>query len=311
MRAALMRLRPVKVLENMHHDGTLDVSLNYCPLQHVALSYGSYGAAIHVEYDETDVATQIFPLRGSGSVATGRAIAPIEPDSSITISPNTGMTMESASDYERFTLDIAAPALMAKLAALTGTDVIKPLKLDLFQRAEQASAWHLRELLFFFVNLLSSTTGPPLKLVIAELEQALMVAFLRANRHNYSTLLEKRPEEAAPWQVRRAEEYIEANWHRPIRIEDVAAVSGTSTRSLFRTFQRFRGCTPMGFVKQVRLDHADRLLRSGDATRTVTSVAFDCGFNDVARFGSDYRSRFGQLPSETLKQARVPFRRVN
>ena len=306
MRAALMGLRPVQVLENKYRNETIDVSLNYCRLQHLALSYGSYGAAIHVEYDETDVATQIFPLRGSGSVEAGRAVAPIASDSSLAISANTGMTMDSASDYERFTLDIAASALMTKLVALTGTDATEPLKLDLLQRAEHASARHLRELLFFLVNLLDSKSGPPLRLVIAELEQALMVAFLCGNRHNYSTLLEKQPVETAPWQVRRAEEYIEANWHRPIRIEEVASVSGASTRSLFRTFQRFRGYSPMAFAKQVRLDHADRLLKSADAARTVTSVAFDCGFSDVARFSSDYRSRFGQLPSATLKQAKSP-----
>src|SRR5208337_5673954 len=56
-------------------------------------------------------------------------------------------------------------------------------------------------------------------LVLAELEQAVLVAFLCGTGHNYSRLLDGRPRSAAPSQVRRVEEYIEAHWNQPISIE--------------------------------------------------------------------------------------------
>jgi AraC-like DNA-binding protein len=77
--------------------------------------------------------------------------------------------------------------------------------------------------------------------------------FLHANRHNYRHLLEQEPPGAAPSQVRRAEEYIAANWNRPIGLETLAAVTGVSASSLSRSFRKSRGYTPLQFAKQVRL----------------------------------------------------------
>ncbi len=141
-------------------------------------------------------------------------------------------------------------------------------------------------------------------LAIAEFEHAMIVTFLCANRHNYSHLLERQPSDSAPWQVRRAEEYIEANWDRPISVEDVAAVTGASARSIFRAFQQSRGYSPLAFVKQVRLRHARDMLNLADVTTTVTDVAFACGFSDLGRFSKDYRETFDELPSQTLHRAR-------
>ena len=56
-----------------------------------------------------------------------------------------------------------------------------------------------------------------------------------------------------PWQVRRAEQFIEANWDQPITIEAVVAATNVSARSLFSAFKAGRGYSPMDFVKRVRL----------------------------------------------------------
>src|SRR5262245_24742078 len=56
---------------------------------------------------------------------------------------------------------------------------------------------------------------------------------------------------AVPWQVRRAEEFIEAHWNQPITVEMLAEVAGTSERTLFHAFRASRGRSPMASVKQV------------------------------------------------------------
>jgi hypothetical protein len=53
----------------------------------------------------------------------------------------------------------------------------------------------------------------------------------------------------APWQVRVAEEYIEANWDQLLTIEALAIVTGASVRTIFHSFKRSCGYTPMDFVK--------------------------------------------------------------
>ena len=117
-------------------------------------------------------------------------------------------------------------------------------------------------------------------------------------------LLERQPPSIAPWQVRRVEDYIAANWDQPIGVEDLAAATGASVRSIFRTFKQCRGYSPMEFVKQVRLRRAHEMLTCGDTTTSVTDVAFACGFGDLGRFSKDYRARFGALPSATLHRSK-------
>jgi len=57
----------------------------------------------------------------------------------------------------------------------------------------------------------------------------------------------------------------------------------------------------MKYVKQIRLDSAQRALLAAKAgTTTVTTVAMDHGFFQLGRFSADYRRAFGEMPSETL-----------
>jgi transcriptional regulator GlxA family with amidase domain len=77
-------------------------------------------------------------------------------------------------------------------------------------------------------------------------------------------------------------------------------VTGASARTIFKTFRQSRGYSPMAFLKQVRLDHARRMLLKSDSKTSVTAVALACGFHNLGHFARDYRARFGELPSETL-----------
>lgn len=122
--------------------------------------------------------------------------------------------------------------------------------------------------------------------------------------YNDRSQLQRQAPGLAPWQVRRAEEYIEANWNRVIRIEDIAEVTNVSARSIFRTFRHSRGCSPMEFARQLRLRHAQELLMAPSPDVTVTDIAMACGFGDLGRFSKDYRAAFGESPSRALNRAK-------
>ena len=85
-------------------------------------------------------------------------------------------------------------------------------------------------------------------MLLAEFEQTLIVAFFARNQSNYSDRLNGAAPKAAPWQVRRVEEYIEANWDQLITIETLSLITDTSARSLFASFKKSRGYPPMAFV---------------------------------------------------------------
>jgi transcriptional regulator GlxA family with amidase domain len=76
-------------------------------------------------------------------------------------------------------------------------------------------------------------------------------------------------------------------------------ITGVSARVLFRSFRQHRGCTPMEFAKQVRLNQARRMLAEPGAS--VTAVAYACGFFSTGHFARAYREAFGELPSETVR----------
>ncbi len=98
-----------------------------------------------------------------------------------------------------------------------------------FAAAVQPTALVLRDLAMFLAKQLSSTAAELPSAVLIELEQALLVSFLSAHRHNFSKILEGTEKEAAPRIVRLAEEYIEASWNRAITIEELATQTNTSS----------------------------------------------------------------------------------
>ncbi|HWV53646.1 AraC family transcriptional regulator [Pseudorhodoplanes sp.] len=107
----------------------------------------------------------------------------------------------------------------------------------------------------------------------------------------------------APEYLRRAEGHIRAHVGRSIDVSEMVAVTGVSERTLQQAFQRYRGCTPLDYARNVRLDAAHAALLAGDGGG-VTQVALAFGFAHFGRFAQAYASRFGEKPSETLKRVR-------
>jgi len=60
----------------------------------------------------------------------------------------------------------------------------------------------------------------------------------------------------------------------------------------------------MVFARQVRLARARSLLQKPDEAASVTGIALRCGFSNLGHFASAYRTRFGELPSQTLQRSR-------
>lgn len=95
--------------------------------------------------------------------------------------------------------------------------------------------------------------------------------------------------------------FIETNADQPIGIGDVARAAGTTPRAVQLAFRRYLGTTPMGYLRQVRLEraHAD-LVASDPSSHTVTGIAGRWGFAHTGRFAAQYASAYGVRPSATL-----------
>ena len=105
-----------------------------------------------------------------------------------------------------------------------------------------------------------------------------------------------------PRSVRRALDAMRANVGRDWRLAELARIAGVSGRTLQRQFLRFLGKPPVSVLRDIGFDRARReLLRAGAGTR-ITDVALACGFPHCGRFSVEYRTRYGEMPSQTLKR---------
>ena len=99
---------------------------------------------------------------------------------------------------------------------------------------------------------------------------------------------------------------MEANAREPIGLADIAVAAGVSARALQSGFRRIRDSTPMARLREIRLElaRADLAQPTGDG-RSVASIANRYGFAHLGRFAADYRARFNECPSETLRRRRM------
>lgn len=105
-----------------------------------------------------------------------------------------------------------------------------------------------------------------------------------------------------PRAVRRALDFMQAGFERDIGIAELAAAAGLSTRALQRQFRTFLGKSPHEALRVIRFDGALRQLLLGKPGTRVMDVAAACGFPHFGRFSIEYRRRYGETPSQTLKR---------
>ena len=272
-------------------------------LQDVGLVLGGSSTGVSIDFSESERLRVLYTLVGRGEVTVGDHSVPVDQQQACIVPPGRPQRCASTGNHAWLTLRLDPKSVERKLIALLGVRPKGKLEFAPATIRDDANVQNLFRLVKFFAEQLDSAKEAFPPILLRELEQSIMVAFLFANQHTFSALLRKRAE-APPDKVRRAEEYIEANWNSPVCVEDLAAVTGVGVRSLFRAFAQARGYSPIQFARLVRLRRARELLASGDPSISVTGVALQCGFENLGHFAGNYRKMFGELPSATISRAR-------
>lgn len=105
-----------------------------------------------------------------------------------------------------------------------------------------------------------------------------------------------------PRAVRRALDFMGGAAERDVGITELAAVAGLSARGLQRQFKAFLGKSPHEALRDIRFDNARRQLLVGRPGTRVMDVAAACGFPHFGRFSIEYRRRYGETPSQSLRR---------
>jgi AraC-like DNA-binding protein len=268
----------------------------------LGLSYTATTGIIAADFPPSACVRQIFNIQGEGRVTIGRVSEPIRPGLWTSVLPAaTAGAIEIGPNYSQLVLRIEVRSLRRYLSALIGDETDREL---VFQPSEGNPAMQALKLRVFQFASDYNLRGVYFSSIAnREVERMMIMKFLLCHRHTYSDLLLREPIPASQSPVKLVEEYIEANWHKPIDIVKLAEVANVSARSLFRQFQKERGYSPSEFAKLRRLRMALVMLENPEAATSVTQVALKCGFHNSGHFARDYRLAFGELPSETLSRA--------
>ncbi|KIC40220.1 hypothetical protein RA27_15500 [Ruegeria sp. ANG-R] len=109
-------------------------------------------------------------------------------------------------------------------------------------------------------------------------------------------------EECGNWRVEQAIKIMRQKLREPDTTEHLAAMLGSTVRQLNRVFLKHAKATPQEVWRDMRLQHARwRLMNS---KRTVTQIAYECGFSDSSHFSRWFKTRFGETP-RTYREQRL------
>ncbi len=91
-------------------------------------------------------------------------------------------------------------------------------------------------------------------------------------------------------------EVVEAHILSPLSIGELAQLSNRSLASFNREFRKVYNDSPANYIKNRRLEKASELLLASN--ETISAIAYDCNFNDMAHFSSSFKAKFNLTPSE-------------
>lgn len=103
--------------------------------------------------------------------------------------------------------------------------------------------------------------------------------------------------------VRRFVADLAQRFYEPAGIDRAAAEVGVSRRGFTRLFRQVTGCTYAKYLERVRVEYARRLLK--DTGRSVTTIAFECGYEDLSSFYRAFRRQTGEPPQRWREAART------
>lgn len=286
------------------HDGraALDGALFVRQFDSISLAYLDIGAATTVDIPSASDAVIVCMNQGGGLSARIDGL-PVRTSTvqAIVLSPGVGVRLEMTPDAPQLLVRLERAAVEAALARMLGRRVGDPLRFDpLFELSSPESIrWSIA------VQLLSTESmidGSLLTLPFGRqsITDLLVSSLLLLQPSNHSAALRQ---EAASGLMADAMTHIEEHLAEPFRLESLAQAVHVSPRHLQQSFRRRLGTTPSAYVRDRRLERVRAELADADPRRgaTVAGIAQRWGFTHVGRFAIQYRERFGESPSRTLR----------
>ena len=178
----------------------------------------------------------------------------------------------------------------------------------------------LLQQLYHETNFNKGNDGPAQSLTVGQTDDALADAFKRylelsgkpqdaevlaplirkeiyfrlLRAHHGTTLRQLLTKDSHAFQIMKATVYISKNFNKALAIPKVAEISGMSLPSFYNHFKSITGLSPLQYQKELRLIQAQQLLR--EQKLSVTSIAFQVGYESPTQFSREFNRKFGVTP---------------
>src|SRR4051794_21371139 len=103
--------------------------------------------------------------------------------------------------------------------------------------------------------------------------------------------------------IARVLKFIHSEYARPLGTGDLAKRAGMSVSVFHHHFKLVTACSPLQYLKRIRLDRA-RLLMTVDGFN-AGAAAHAVGYESASQFGREFKRLFGTTPSEDAEQIRA------
>lgn len=239
-------------------------------------------------------------LSGAGHIATRKDELDVRPESAVLyLSGETPLTAwrEAGQRHQFLTAEFSVDFLRRNLPR--GLGQVRPFVQRVLDAKKLTTAVDLSRPLTPRLRLLvSALRSPPVSGAARTMWFTAKVyevaAELFFDHTAEETLFCTRQTHVAQERVEKAAALVRANLAEPLTLEELGQRVGCSPFYLSRTFTEQMGMTISQFLRQVRLERAADLLRSGKFN--VTQAALEVGYSSVGHFSTAFHETFGCCP---------------
>lgn len=292
--------------------GAPAVELLHAALPSISVNVLHYGINVEIEAQLGTWFGCVFPLQGTGVLKLGDEDYPLKPNEAWILSPTDKIKIQYGHDQKTLVVKVDRIALERAVSATIGRPLEEPVVFSPVMRAKGPAGsafWRITQLLIDELgdpssplNSKNSDTQIERLLIDKQLEILVINTLMLCQDSNYSNEIADQKSTPAPRHVKLAEGFILSNPEEHISLERLSEITGVSPRTLHHSFRQFRGVSPMKYLKNVRFERARRDLLNAAPDETITRIATRWGFNQLGRFSIEYKARYGESPSDTIRQ---------
>lgn len=271
-----------------------------------SISYVGYGGSVTIDPGCLDRFFLVqIPLQGAARIRAGASDMATAPGQAASLLSPTIPTRMTWTDCAQAILLLDRRMVEQRAAALSGRAsgaVVFDPAIDLNAPAAQSLQAKLDELM-----TLAERLGPSRRLsavAMADWRETLLDLLLNRHRHDLSDAITtfSGQAERLPRALRAARDYLAENADEPLDVVRLACVAGIGIRALQLGFRRHFGLSISEMLRDIRLANLHARLAQAAPDSSITDIAFDLGFTHLSRMAGDYRAKFGETPSATLRR---------